>query len=207
MKPGLASREQRLLLVGLLLVGAGLWLYTAYVLLPLIRESRALGERVRGSRAQLKQLETSMAGEVALREQHRRLTQAVTAFRALLPSDEEVPKVLERISSLASQAQVKIQTVFPRRPADVVDDARSKKRKKGTEAPTVYFREIFIEIDALAGFHQIGTLVNLIESEERPMQVAGLRISADAKDPRHHHVKLSIRTYVAPPRPALGGPL
>jgi Tfp pilus assembly protein PilO len=197
MNPGIASRERRTLLIGVLLVGAGLWLYTAYILLPLIRESGAVGERVRSARAQLKQLEASAAGEAALRSQHRELAKAVRAFRELLPAEEELPKVLEHVSGLAGQAQVKIQTIFPRRPVEALKEV---KPKKGAAAPAAYFRDVFIEIDAAGGYHELGRLLDLIESEKRPMQVAGLRISADAKDPKRHHIKLSIRTYVAPMR-------
>jgi len=195
MKLGLSTRELRTILIGGLLGIVVLSVYVTMILKPLWREAASLGQQVRSARQQLAGLRQAVGNEPSLREQHQRLQNTVGSLRNILPSEEELPAVIEFLSGLASQTQVKIQTIFPQRPLDALGQLMDGKTPASPEA-TVY-KEIPIQIDAQASFHQLGTFLALVESSDKPMEVATLRIASNPKDPRWHNVNLSILAYFA----------
>jgi Tfp pilus assembly protein PilO len=149
---------------------------------------------VRSSKDQLAALQQAAANEPTLREQHRRLQDAVVALNRVLPSEAELPTIIEFLSGLASQTQVKIQTIFPQRPLDPLGDLGPGEE---AAAEAMVYKEIPLQIDAQASFHQLGTFLALVESSDKPMQVSTLRISGNPKEPRWHNVNLAILTYFA----------
>ena len=196
MKLGLSTRELRTVLIGGVLGLLVTWMYVAMILTPLWREAASLGGRVRSAREQLAALQQATTNEAGLREQHRRLQETVLSLRSDLPSEEELPAVIEFLSGLASQTQVKIQSIFPQRPIESLDDRLMGEKATGPADRMVY-KEIPIQIDAQANFHQLGTFLALVEASDKPMQVSTLRISGNPKEPRWHNVNLSILAYFA----------
>ena len=185
----LSKREQKVvLLVGTLTLIIG-YVYMVLILGPLGREMASLGRRIQEARQQVQALETVVANEPTLRAQYGQWDEKVTSLRALLPPREEESVVLERLSNLARQTQVKIQAIFPQRSKDEQAGKPSSKSE-----PAVY-EDVLIQIDASAGYHQLGTFISLIESDARPMRVSSLRLVANPKELKRHHVKLLIRAY------------
>ena len=193
MKLNMTVREQRTLGI-VAVLGAGiLWMYLTYIVGPLMREAGELGRQVRTAREELKLLQTATANESALKTQHQQLQETVASLRKLLPAEEELPKVIELISDMAGQSQVKIQTIFPQRP---LAETSAATQKDAAPPPPLVYRDVLIQIDALAGFHQLGTFLSLVETGDTPMQVSSLKISSDPKD-RRLQVKLLVQSYFA----------
>lgn len=192
-KVRLTAQEQRTILIvgalGILI----LYVYATYVMGPLIHRWGDLGRQGRAAREQLKLLQAATANEASLKEQHRELKETVASLQRLLPAEEELPAVIELLSSLASQSQVKIQSIFPQRSA--AEETEAQKLNAASIGPVVY-TDVLIQIDALGGFHQLGTLLSLVEAGEKPMRLSSLRISADPKDPKLH-IKLLLQAYFA----------
>ncbi len=206
MKLKLSPREQKTLCF---VSGLGiviLWVYIAAIVRPLMRESGQFGRQLREAREHLKLLEVSTANEGTLREQYHQLEQRVLSLRKLLPSEEELPAVIELVSDMASQSQVKIQTIFPQRP--VANEGGGGKKDRDTDAalkqPAVY-KDVLIQIDALAGFHQLGAFLSLVEQGDKPMQIANLRITQDPKETKRLRIKLLLQSYFAPSEKRAGG--
>lgn len=185
MKLNLAAREQRsALLIGILGL-VTLYIYAAYLVRPLQRRGRELGEQVSTARQRVGILERSTSNEAALREQYRQLEETVKFSRTRLPGEEELPAVIELLSDLAGRSQVKIQTIFPQR--SLMPDPAA--------ATAAVYKDVLIQIDALAGYHQLGTFLGLVEAHAKPMRVASLRIATNPKEPKRQFVKLLIRAY------------
>jgi Tfp pilus assembly protein PilO len=204
MKLTLSPREQKTLFS---VVGIGvviLWVYTTAIVRPLMRESGQLGHQFREAREQLKLLEASTANEVVLREQSHRLEQDVLSLRKFLPSEEELPAAIELVSDMASRSQVKIQTIFPQRPVGNEDGGGKKDKDAALTRPAVY-KEVLIQIDALAGFHQLGAFLSLVEQGEKPMQISNLRITQDSKETKRLRIKLLLQSYFALSEKRTGG--
>ena len=195
MKLRISAHEQRTLavVVGLFLVIA--WVYVALIIGPLLREARRGGEQVRAAREQLKVLELSTMNEAALREQHRQVQETVASLRSLLPAEEDVPRVIELLSDLAGRSQVKIQTIFPQRPQEAPGSPTTPPAQAGS-VPVVY-KDVLIQVDALAGYHQLGTLLSLVETGDTPMQVSSLEIAPEPRESKRFRIKLVIQAYFA----------
>jgi Tfp pilus assembly protein PilO len=179
------------------------WAYPAYILAPRFKSLSSLGQQVRATREQLRGLEASVVNEAMIREQYDQVNETVASLRHLLPPEEELPAVIEYLSSLASKSSVKIQTIFPQRSTD---DREASQKGQGPSGMVVY-KDVPIQIEALAGYHQLGAFLSLVESGDKPIQVSSLRISADRREPKRHIIKLLLRSYFAvqdatPPRKA-----
>ena len=196
MKLSLSSRDRRtILLVGLLGM-LTLWAYLTQLLGPMAKEVGSLGHEVRSAREQLKILELATSNEDALRQQHQQVNETVESLRRLLPAEQEIPTVIERLSDMAGQSGVKIQAIFPQRQVEPQAPGSLGAPAASSSKPVV-FTEIPIQIDALAGYHQLGTFLSLVESADKPMQVSSLRMSGNQKEPKRHIVKLVLRAYFA----------
>ena len=191
-----SPREQKMLA---LVIGLGtiiLWVYASFIVGPLMREIGELGRQVREARERLKVIRVATANEGTLRDQQRQLQEVVASMQQLLPSEEELPAVIESLSDMAGQSQVKIQTIFPQRPGS--DGAGRKDKDKASAVgpqPQEVYKEVMIQIDALAGFHQLGSFLSQVEQAEKPMRVASLRITQDSKETKRQRVKLLLQSY------------
>lgn len=195
MKLALSKREWRaVLMLGSVVLMVG-WIYLTYGLFPLRRRSVELTQEVRTARQQLAILEGLISKEDVLRREFRRADETVKSLRQLLPSQEELPVIIERLSDFAAQTQVRIQTVLPQRAEDQ-SGTWEPNHKPDSGAAAVY-EEVFIQIDAVAGYHQLGNFIALMEAEPRPLRVISLRVTGNEKEPRRHHVKMLVQMYVA----------
>jgi Tfp pilus assembly protein PilO len=192
MKP---TTEKRRLLIGLIFVVA-LLLYASYVycLQPLGRAVGTLSRQVHEVTAQVRQLEQLVAQAPALQQEHAQLPAAVEQLREGLPSEDELPLVIERVSGLANQTGVRILSIFPQR-------SESHENSPSASAPlaSTPYHAVAIEIEALSGFHQLGMFLNHVESSDQPMEVKQLRISPSERELRRHAVTLTLLTYVTIP--------
>lgn len=196
LKLTLTKREQQTVLLGGGLALVVLWVYVAYIVGPLQKRFVTVGQQVRAAREQVRLLEQVTANEAAIRQQHAQLDDTVTSLRHLLPSEEELPAVIEFLSDLASQSQVKIQTIFPQRPVEGQDAAAVGAVGQTAQEPAVY-KQIPIQIDAQAGYHQLGVFLSLVESSGKALQVSNLRISGSAKEPKRHDIKMVLLGHFA----------
>lgn len=206
MKLALSKPERRAILaVGSLALVIG-WLYAAYLVLPLQREARRLAQEVQSARQRVGTLEAAVANEQSLRAQYQQWDEKVQSLRVFLPAQEELPAVLERLSALANQTQVKIETIFPQRSPG---DRKPAEGSSGKSAPTQpgpgAYEEALIQVEALAGYHQLGAFLGAVESGDKPVRVSSLHMVGNPKEPKRHHIKLLLRAYFATSRLADSG--
>lgn len=201
----LSAREQRTIaLVGLLGLFI-LWTYSVYFVGPLWQRVASLSQETKSAREKLRFLETATASGAMLEGQYQQLNEAVKAMQSLLLPETELPRVIELLSDVASQANVRIQAIFPQRPVGEVGGAgRSSDAAEGATLAAGY-RTIPIQIDALAGYHQLGVFLSLVESQDKPMRIASLRIASQPKESKRHLVKLVIESYFSVGRVTEGG--
>ena len=185
-----SARDQRnILLVGALSLLI-LWVYSSYLVGPLWRHTSQLSEQVRSARDRLRALEAATANAPTVEAQYRQADDAVTAMQRRLPSKEELPAVIERLSVLANEADMRIQSIFPNRTA-------AEGLGEGPPSQTVVYQTVPIQVEALAGYHQLGTFLSLVESGSRPMRIASLRIVSQPKESKRHLINLVIEAYLA----------
>ncbi len=198
MKKTLAGRDvQDIVKVGVAGVVI-LWVYISYLLVPIGRQAIEVGKQTQQARQRLKSLQSVVANENSVKVQYAQMDEVVSSLRKAMPAEEELPAVIDFISDLAAKTDVKIQTIFPQRANNTQQQQIQMlpDRVVKPEEPPVYVA-IPIQIDALAGFHELGTFLSLVETGDKPTQVVSLRISANPKEPRRHQVNLVIRSYFA----------
>lgn len=186
MKVRTKRERQQVLGLGVALAVLGAWVYTAYMLGPLWRTAAQLGQQLPNAREQLRVLETVIAIEPALQEQHRQLSQSVVALRGALPAEEDLPVVLQRLSEFATTSRVKLQSISPDRSLP----PPAAKAAAPTSEPIV--KELPIHLEALAGFHQFGTFLSLLESGSQPMQVSSLHMAPDPRDFKRQQITMVL---------------
>ena len=207
-KSGLPKREQQaILIIGVLGVGV-LWLYFAYIVGPLNRASGQLNRQIQDGKGRLQILEAVASREGQLKTQHQQLSRTVGELRQLLPAEGDVSTIIQQLTGLANQAQVKILTISPQRVQEAEPEAPRGRTTAPVAEPAKVYEDVFIAIDALAGYHQLGMFLSLVEAGEKPMRIASLKVSTNPKELRRANIKLLISTYLtkanAPPtkRPA-----
>ncbi len=196
MKSLTLTREQRVtLLVGGLAVLI-VWVYVVYVVGPLKSQASELGRQVQVARQRLKVLEGAVANEVSLRKQYEQWDEKVKSVRNLLPAQEELADVIQLLSGFAAKTQVKVETIFPTSPAEGDEEGSGPKGNKAKTGLVVY-KDVLIQVEGSAGYHQLGSFLSLVESSEKPMRLSSLRIAANPQDPIRHHLKMLVRAYFA----------
>lgn len=193
MKP--LSSVQRML-AGLAVAGLlGSYVYYAYMLTPLLKQASQLKQEIGDSRRQLQFVRQVIAQGPQLKREQAKLEDEVKRLRQMLPSVEAMPAVIERLSDLARQTGVKIQTILPERTAgSSTAEAPSVPAKPAAKTVELY-RSVPIQIDALAGFYQMENFLARLESDQQPMRLQSLRISENPKELRRHTIKLMITGY------------
>lgn len=187
-----AREQQVILLVGCLGVLI-LYLYAVFIIGPIRRESRELARDSQNAQEKLRGLETVVANEATVRQQYEQADQAVRGLRSHLPAESELSQLIQLLTDWADRSQVKIQTISPQRPEAVQETGVDQ---PASDKPVVY-EDIFIQIDALAGYHQLGVFLNLIEGSDKPLHLSTLKISGNAREPKRSNIKLLLGTYLS----------
>jgi len=186
-----SKRELQLFVVVVFLAGISLWVYYTLLFKPMFQEAVRLGQEVRTASLKLQHTEQAITQEPQLRQEYERLQEALQGLRKALPPPEDLPSVIGLLSDVASQTSVKIQTIFPQRSLE--DREETPRREPASSDVPELYTEIPIQIDALTGFHQLGTFLSRVESGAQPMQLRSIRITengfwppnAPGVQPRH----------------------
>lgn len=197
------SREHQLLGGLFALVAGVVWVYYAVVFLPAFHTVMQLGQEVAAAGKQLREIREAVAQEPPLRQEQARLSQALEALRVALPSEEDLPTMIQVLSEAASQSGVRIQTIAPQRSVETFGAVPSPSKKSSKKdhlppasPPPTLYRQIPIQVDAVAGFHQLGMFVSRMESGPQAIRVTKLHVSSEkSKALRLHQIKLTVLGY------------
>ena len=191
-----------------LLVVVLLWVYYAYGLTPALRAVIRGWRQVRTASQQVRDSQQAVAQEPQLRQEQTQLLQTLEELRGAIPPEEELPATIQTLSEAASQSGVKILAIAPERSPESVGaklpPAKPKAAKSQKGSPPVersgagLSREIPIQVEAVAGFHQLGAFVRRVESGPQAMRLERLQITnQQSKDVRRHQVKMTWVGYFA----------
>ena len=114
--------------------------------------------------------------------------QKVESYEKKLPVEQEIPALLENLSDMAKDSNIKIVSIVPAMPKD---------NNPGNKS--LIYREIPILITAKSGYHELGHFLNSLENADRFMKVVDINIKANKASPKKHDVELMICTYVLLP--------
>ena len=113
----------------------------------------------------------------------------VSEPKKIVPADQ-MPWVIEEISHLANQQEVRISQINPYRQLSQEEDSRRLKSKEE-------YSLIHIDLEVSAGYHQLGRFLADLENHSTFLEIAELDMKHSRQDPFVHKVKLKLNTYVA----------
>ena len=158
----LPTPKKVLILVGILVAIAGLYLYT--LIIPLQDELKAvkmelgkLEQELNNSRAIVRELPK-------FREQVAKLNEELKDALTQLPNEKEIPEILKTISSLGKESGLEF-TLFKPKP----------------EAPQQFYATVPIELVALGNYHHVGIFFDKVSKLPRIINVVDFNM-ARAKD-------------------------
>ncbi|MFA5146053.1 MAG: type 4a pilus biogenesis protein PilO [Candidatus Omnitrophota bacterium] len=109
----------------------------------------------------------------------------VDFYEKRLPAQQEIPSLLENLSRIAQEANVKILGITPLSAS--LKDQQAQKDK--------IYNEIPILISAKSGYHELGVFLSDLENADRFMKVVDIEIKANKVTPKRHDVELIVCTY------------
>jgi type IV pilus assembly protein PilO len=147
---------------------------------PQVMNMQKVSKEVAAKRAVLKELDDGIKNFAFLEQNVERMSKTYNDFLASLPAQNEFPVFLELISQLAKDDNVKIIAIEP---------------QKTTDKQGFFFIRIPVYIDASCGYHELGKFINDIESADKFMKIANLKITKDDPDADKLQVFISIYAF------------
>jgi len=162
-------------------------LYVAIVLLyfliffkPAVSQLNKVLPQISGLRNKLNAALLDIESRPLLEAKEEKLRSKIDYYEKRLPSEKEIPKLLEQLSEIALGSNVKILAITP---VEVKSDEGA------------IYKQIPISIEAKCGYHQLGQFIQKLEHAARFMKIGNIYIEADQSDISRHRVKLEIVTY------------
>lgn len=176
------KKTQVFILAGLLSVLAVI-LYVTFILAP--QMERVFGAVGQASKmgAELKDAQSNIANIPKFRSNIASYEEKVDRYEKMLPTEQEIPALLEDLSGMARSANIKIVGIMP----VITKEDKTKKAYVYQERP--------ILISAKSGYHELGKFLSSMENADRFMKVADIQIKANAQSPKKHDVELMVLTY------------
>ncbi|MBI4609145.1 MAG: type 4a pilus biogenesis protein PilO [Candidatus Rokubacteria bacterium] len=115
----------------------------------------------------------------------KELEQRVTAARERLPAEKEIPKLYRQISDLATQQGLTVSLFQPKAPQD-----------------KDYYAEVPIQLNADAGYHQLGEFFEKLAKLPRIVTLGDFRLVAIERPTGTLQAELTLLTYLARPEGA-----
>ena len=151
-----------------------------------VRALSTLNPKVSTLSKDLKQAQVDIKNVNQYRAQGNQLKNRMSTVGAAILSKEEIPVILDSISSLAKEFNVKINQVAP---------LKEEQKLVLSNSEGQYF-VIPISVRAKASYHNLGRFFNAIESNDIFMSISDFSIASTNDDPLRHQVSLTIRTFV-----------
>lgn len=117
------------------------------------------------------------------------LKKKTVAYSNKLPKEEEFPALLEGLSMMAQNTDVKITKITP------IKDVEAAPTEKAASPSSIYQAKGIL-INAQCGYHQLGTFISELENAERFMEISDITIESVKMAPRRHNVQLIVKTFI-----------
>jgi len=168
-----------------LLLGAGaLVAYVNLLLMPTIAGLSEINPELADLRVNIEETERWIRMRSNQERRLEELKAEVTNCATISSAEEEVPSLLEELSKMAHNADVKIMGIRPEK-----IDSDGRKRKSPLE-------EIPISIKARCGYHRLGHFISKLENAGRVFVIRDIKIAGRSQNPKSHDVNLVVSTFL-----------
>lgn len=161
--------------------------YYFLFLSPVISRFLSVFRKVATVQSKLNEAELSINRMPKIKEEIEELRNKADFYSNKLPKEEEFPVVLESLSDMAKNADVKITKILPVKSSTTFSE--------GNIQSDIYDQKE-ISIDAQCGYHQLGEFIAELENAERFMEVSDIKIETGKANPKRHNVQLTVKTFI-----------
>ncbi len=181
------KEKQKMMVLFAIFGIAALVLYYNFLLRPQFRKFITVNRDFQAVKARVRSAEALIANEERMKTQHANLSEQVGLLEKRFARQDQVSGLLQDFSGVAESSGAKILRVMP---LEVANDA------SGVSSENAFYAEFPILIEARAGYHQCGIFLNKLEGMDRFIRVDDIDIKGRTGDPRRHHIKLRVTTYI-----------
>ncbi len=180
-----SNPEQRKILLG---IGAGIGLvaWMAFFFVPQCGKWAAGYSKVTELRRKISETHQGLSQLSGVEQALARLRAQYELPAVTPPPEEQLPELLEMIAQTARSSQVSLLSVKPK-----------ENLSQLSAGPTGYL-ELPIQLEASAGYHQIGKFLDLLEHSESLVRVQKLKIQSNPDDLWKHQATLILQAYLLP---------
>lgn len=157
-------------------------LYIFFILWPLMKAATKGSGEVKKLKKEVQTTESDIANMGKLKEKLDQLKKDVDDFEARLVKEENINLLLEELSRMATQSQVKIQGIKPQKPE--------------FQSGAIY-GEFPVIVEAKGGYHSLGAFVNKLEYSKYFLSVKDIKMEFDPDNPTSHNCRLTIAAYTS----------
>jgi len=177
------NKKQILIFAGLVAILV-LILYVNFILTPqvmrvvnVIVKMNKMGFELKSAKEEIVKIPKYKSDIEAFKEK-------VENYEKMLPAEQEIPSLLESLSSMAKSSGVRIESIMP-----IV-------KKDDKNSSSQVYQEIPILITGKSGYHELGNFVSKLEGGERFMKIVDINIKAGKLTPKRHDVEILVLTYI-----------
>ncbi len=185
MKIKFGKDKKEMIILSVLIIVVIAVVYFQLLFRPAIGRLRTLLPQTSALKKSLVEARSLVANKDILEKEKEKLQLRLDKHKEIFPSQQEIPRLLEKLSGIADESRVKIISIKP----------LDKEASGGAEKDGVY-QEIPIKIVAKSSYHQLGRFLQNLETGDRFMMVKDLKIRANENKPKKHNVELTVSTYI-----------
>ena len=138
-------------------------------------------------KAQLKTDEAAVADMEKYQKDIEVYKEKIDHYEQKLPAEQEIPNLLESLSSMAKKSNISIVGIAP----VPVNPAKENKETKNQ-----FYQELPILISAKSGYHELGHFINNLENADRFIKVVDIGVKSNKAMPKRHDVEMMVSTYI-----------
>ncbi|MFA6141792.1 MAG: type 4a pilus biogenesis protein PilO [Candidatus Omnitrophota bacterium] len=176
--------KQQMMILMALGVVLGVVLYFSLLLKPQVFGVFNIAVKNNKMKGDLKSIEGDISNIERYKKDIASYKDKVDKYERMLPAEQEIPSLLETLSSMARGSGVKIVGIMP------VPVKESKVKDEQI------YQEIPILISAKSGYHELGSFLANLENSDRFMKVVDIGIKSNKLTPKKHDVELLVLTYI-----------
>lgn len=177
----LSFEDQTLIIASVIAVVVFMIIHLIFIK-PHLNRLNQINPRLAALTGSVKAASRDAANLEAFKVNLKTLKSKVDFYGQKLPREKEIPSLLENLSKVAVNSDVKIVQIQPR------DKYAKVAGKMHLELP--------ITVQAKCGYHQLGKFINQLETGSRFMKISGIKIKANPRDIEEHDVELLLSTFV-----------
>jgi len=171
----LKDRKTILFFGGVILL---IYLDISFILKPQIISLNKINSKIKDLHQQISLISRDILRESGMKDRLERLREEPRKTRIIF--EEKISDVINEISKIANRTNTKIKKISLSKDLGVTPLL---------DSPMGKFYSLTISLEILAGYHQFGKFLNLLESDERFLKVEEINITSEYK------IKLTLQTF------------